>query len=167
MKAAVEALDATLATHVTRFSIDMEGWFRDADQRFRKANRGMLRDINRETIAVHKRDLQLRYIRASRDPRIEQVRELDRIARAANRSQRIEQIEIEPGQYVAKRVVDCTRRELRILARQYDRRAESMIRRASFYRRIEQQLELAGMDDGQSMQDWLRQRQQGPAGTAG
>ena len=82
-----------------------------------------------------------------------------RIARQAKRSQRIEQIEIEPGQYVAKRVLDCSRRELLLLAAQYERKGRGMLRRAAFYRTLEAQLKLAGIDEAESLGDWMAQQE--------
>lgn len=150
-----EALTATLDAHAARIGIDRDGWLSAADARFEAANAGAVPFLEREAVAALKRQVQDEFIRSSRDPRIERERELSAVVRAASRGARIEQIEIEPGQYVPKRVLDCSRRELRLLAEQYERRARGMWRRAEFYRRVERQLALAGLADDQAMRDWL------------
>jgi len=162
-----EALAASLDAHVHSNSIDMEGWFAEADRRFHATNRQMLTAIEREAVESHKHDLLRRFIRSSRDARIEHIREIGKIARAAARSQRIEQIALESGEYVAKRIVDCTRQELRILAEQYEKRALSMSRRAMFYRRIDHQLALAGLGEAETLQDWIGQQGAVSTGTEG
>ena len=154
-----QALAATLDGHDTSLGIDRSGWLADADEHFAARNGAAVPFLEREAIAVLKRSYQDEFIRRSRDPRVEKEKNLSRIARAAARSTRIEQIEIEPGQYIAKRVVDCTRRELVLLARQYERRARGMWRRATFYRTINHQLELFGMEEYETLQNWLDQQE--------
>lgn len=158
-----EALISTLDDHVTRLGIDRDGWLKDADASFRKKHRQHLRTLNAQALAERKRDEQRAFIRASRHPAIEQHKELARIARAAQRSLRIEQIEIEPGQYIAKRVLDCSRRELLLLAGQYETKARGMLRRAAFYRTLERQLALAGIDESETLRDWIDQQASGGA----
>jgi hypothetical protein len=150
-----EALSATLEGHTTSLGIDRDGWLRDADEHFMQRHAEAVPFLEREAIGALKRIYQDEFIRASRHTAIESENELSRIARAAGRSTRIEQIEIEPGQYVAKRVVDCSRRELRLLAEQYERRARGFMRRAAFYRTVEQQLAMSGIDEHQSLTDWI------------
>ena len=154
-----EALHTTVEQHVTRTGIDQGAWLKDADVAFRKKHRKVLRILHEQAVADRKREEQLRFMRSSRHPAIEAHKELDRIARSAKRSQRIEQIEIEPGQYGAKRVLDCSRRELLLLAAQYERKGRGMLRRAAFYRTLEAQLKLAGIDEVESLGDWMAQQE--------
>ncbi|HXT99502.1 MAG TPA: hypothetical protein VN903_00830 [Polyangia bacterium] len=153
-----EALVSTLETHVTKLGIDRDGWLKDADAAFRKKHRQQLRTLNAQALAERKRDEQRAFIRNSRHPAIEQHKELARIARAAGRSMRIEHIEIEPGQYIAKRVIDCSRRDLLVLAAQYETKARGMLRRAAFYRTLERQLALAGIEEFETLSDWIERQ---------
>lgn len=150
-----EALYNTVDRHTTRVGIDQDAWLKEADAAFRKAHRKQLAALNAQAVADRKRDEQRAFIRNSRHPAIEQYKELGRIARAAKRSTRIEQIEIAPGEYVAKRVIDCSRRELLLLAAQYERKGRGMLRRAAFYRTLEEQLKLAGVGEAESLGDWI------------
>lgn len=150
-----ESLAATLDQHTTSIGIDRDGWLADADQHFSDRHGGAASFLEREAVGALKRSYQDEFIRKSRLPGIEAFRELGKIARAAANSHRIEQIEIEPGQYAAKRVIDCTRRELRVLAEQYEKRARGYLRRAAFYRAVDQQLELAGIDEHETLQTWI------------
>lgn len=156
-----EALHTTVEQHVTRVGIDQDAWLKAADVAFRKKNRARLKSLNAQAVAERKRAEQRAFIRSSRHPAIESQKELGRIARAAKRSMRIEQIEIEPGQYIAKRVVDCSRRELLLLADQYERKGRGLLRRAAFYRTIEAQLGLAGITESETLQDWIDQQAAG------
>jgi hypothetical protein len=155
-----ESLAATLERHDTSLGIDRDGWLNDADDHFQRQHSPLIPILERDAIAAFKRQIQDEFIRKSRDPRIESERELTRIARAAQRSSRIEQIEIEPGQYIAKRVVDCSRRELRLLAEQYERRARGMLRRAAFYRTVDRQLDIAGINEHETLRDWISRQAQ-------
>lgn len=153
-----EALYTTIEQHVTQVGIDQEAWLKDADAAFTKKHRRQLRALHAQAVADRKRDEQRAFIRSSRHPAIEAHKDLGRIARAAKRSMRIEQIEIEPGQFVAKRVIDCSRRELLLLAEQYERKGRGMLRRAAFYRTLESQLALAGIREAETLGDWIAQQ---------
>jgi len=156
-----EALLSTVEAHTTKLGIDQPAWLKAADAAFHKSHRHTLRVLHAQAVGERKREVQLAIIRSSRHPAIEFQRELARIARAAKRSTRIEQIEIAPGEYVAKRVIDCSRRELLLLAAQYERKARGMSRRAAFYRALEEQLRLAGIDDSETLQHWIDRQEQG------
>lgn len=158
-----EALYNTVGKHSTRVGIDQSAWLKDADDEFQRKHAPIIDALNAQALAERKRAEQLAFIRSSRHPAIESKRDLERIARAAKRSNRIEQIEIQPGEYVAKRVIDCSRRELLLLAAQYERKGRGMMRRAAFYRAVEQQLALAGMDMAKSVQDWIDRQAAGGA----
>jgi formyltetrahydrofolate synthetase len=146
-----ESLAATLERHDTSLGIDRDGWLNDADDHFQRQHSPLIPILERDAIAAFKRQIQDEFIRKSRDPRIESERELTRIARAA---------QIEPGQYIAKRVVDCSRRELRLLAEQYERRARGMLRRAAFYRTVDRQLDIAGINEHETLRDWISRQAQ-------
>src|SRR5215471_16986815 len=95
-----EALAQTLDGHVTSFGVDQDGWLKDADAYFQRVNAAVVDTLNDEAVAQRKRVEQLLFMRTSRHTAIEAYRDLGRIARAAQHSTRVEQIEIEPGQYV-------------------------------------------------------------------
>lgn len=149
------SLSATMDQHISRFGVDQPSWLSAADAHFKRVNRTALRHLNAEAVAERKRAEQLAFIRNSRHQSIEAYRDLARIARAARNSSRMEQIEYAPGQYASKRVRDCSRHELLLLADQYERKARGMLRRAAFYRTLEHQLGLAGIDEQESLQVWI------------
>lgn len=151
-----QSIAATEGEVQNRFSIDADDWLKKAQDHFQENNGDHLRWLEAEAVAIAEKILLNEYLRSGRSANVEQVRELQRIATRATRANRYEVIEIERGQYVKKREIDCTVRERISLAEQYEKRSQSDLRRARYHRFVAAQLVLEGMGQNDSLQDWIR-----------
>lgn len=149
-----------------RFEIDAGAWLKVADGHFKQSNPATAPVLEAEAVAMSKKAVLDEYIRSGRSAAVDAIRDLDKIARRAKKRTRYEVIQIEQGQIVKKREIDCTIRERIILAEQYERSAASDTRRARYHRYVAAQLVLEGMSESDSLQDWI-DRRSGRTGTEG
>lgn len=98
------------------------------------------------------------YIRKSKDPAIESLRDLNKIAARVRKANRMVQIKIAAHgrvQYLAKREIDCSVRELEVLGQQYAQSGAADIRRSNYYLNIARQLRLRGLSDDDTLASFL------------
>ncbi len=98
------------------------------------------------------------YIRTTRDAEIENLRGIEALRRNVRQQQRIVQVHTENGDYLTKRLRDCTAAELDTLARQYEKSAAADSRRATYYRSLAQQMRLFGLAEGLPLSKALDQQ---------
>lgn len=153
-----QSVIATESEIQNRFEIDAAEWLKIADGHFKNVNPTTALMLEAEAVAMSKKAVLDEYIRSGRSAAVDAIRDLDKIARRARTRTRYEVIQVEQGQIIKKREIDCTIRERIILAEQYERSAASDTRRARYHRYVAAQLVLEGMGEGDSLQDWIDRR---------